>query len=295
MRSFKEGVCEGQLPACASSPPCPSGAGKGPFFLVLLVVLLLLHSSSPSSIPPPPSPLISDFRAKNEPTQEEMDQNPDVATVEVALNAYVQGEGFKRSLSNLIRESYTTSIDSRIKTFDARIKDECRRSKTATEESVLNAVDTKFRTFTGFHMPGMIANEIVKQFPSYLDNNYKLQQVLKQHATDLEAKLSVAARDVMLQIAAEPQFHLMTTAHLETMQQKFDRKVIQMQHQFDQEMTKMRDALTEEMRDLRSGLMKMNDTNKKIDQMQQRWVISMSVVVTLVGIAGIASFYSRRS
>ena len=72
-----------------------------------------------------------------------------------------------------------------------------------TDKSVKNLIDN----FTSYHLPGIVGSEVALQFPSYLDNNFQLQQVLQKHAEQQNKKLLKTAENTLLELADEPKYH----------------------------------------------------------------------------------------
>ena len=167
------------------------------------------------------------------------------------------------------------------------IKKKVKKIKTNTEESLSRDLRNKLRNLTD-NIPGKVAQEISIQMPNYLDNNYKMREILDQHSKDLTNALEEIARQKLDQIANEDQYHLVTKSFTDAIQNKgniaisnfeaYSGQILsQQQHTFSNELLKMKNTvntttnnLTTKFNELNSYKMKLNEleeSNKSLNNM----------------------------
>jgi hypothetical protein len=136
--------------------------------------------------------------------------------------------------------------------------------------------ETQFNNFISYSFPGNIANEINKQLPGYL-NNVQMQQILTNHSHNLNQTLLSPASETLNRLVNEPQYQVVTTAHLNSIQQKCDNKIVEIRDIYEVKLQENNRTLLAQIRDMKSSYEsnitqlkdKLDNVNKLVNKVSQ--------------------------
>ncbi len=190
------------------------------------------------------------------------------------------------------------------------VKDELARQlpplvKSESQTIVTNLAESKFNNFISINLPGHIANELNRQVPVYLNNNGQMQQILNTHSHYLNHQLEALATETLSNLVNEPQYQIVTAAHLNSMQEKCDKKIAEIQNTHDAKLKENDRAMTLQMktmkndydRDLGSLKEKLDSVNKLTDKVvilerenhSMKWLIG-GISLFFLGIIGLGAY-----
>lgn len=102
-----------------------------------------------------------------------------------------------------------------------RIRDEVERRTTAVEAQ-LDGLRKEAAAGLLQRVPSAVAQEMVLQFPGFLQQNAQMERILQAHAHAIEQELEVRARDHLERILAEEKYHEVHQAYFAAFNRKGD-------------------------------------------------------------------------
>ncbi len=77
-------------------------------------------------------------------------------------------------------------------------------------------------------VPGHVSSEINKQLPNFLENSRQMQDILQRHSQNLNQKLESSARDTLIHIVDEDQYHQVNEIYFNAFRNRGDTEVNKM-------------------------------------------------------------------
>lgn len=134
-------------------------------------------------------------------------------------------------------------------------------------ENVTSNLDSK--------LAGLIATELAKQLPTYLNQNVQMRQILEDHAKLLNQNLETIAHDHLLKIVNEDNYHLVNKAYFDAFEARtkaaiseFDKHANSAIDMFDRN---GRNAITEMNRNCNETLSNFTQLTQKLDDNERRF------------------------
>lgn len=222
----------------------------------------------------------------------------------------------KNELDKILPAMVETKVESKV---PKQVKNELDRILPAlVEAKILQYITNQF--------PAQVMKEISTQLPNYLNNNYAMQQLLNNHQNDLSYALEEKAREIINKIVNDPQYHVITSAHLAAIDEKCNQKINEIQsnasqqlfnnhnnfttqlsdnsNKFSSQLRDMKTAVDVDMANLKQGLNNINqlynrismleakNTNLESDTSFLKWITSCIGVIAL-GTIGVIEYMRR--
>jgi hypothetical protein len=188
--------------------------------------------------------------------------------------------------------------------------------KKEVQRIIPNLIEIKILQYITDKFPGQVNKEINNQIPSYLNNNYQMQEILRNHSSELNSQLEICARRILGELVKDPQYQEIMNTHLHEMERKYDNKVgeislnaaIQISNNdktFNDELNKMKSKVNNNLLNLKQELEKINSLNKKIDELEindsinkqkignLKWGMGGICVVFLSAIVGVYAYINK--
>lgn len=123
------------------------------------------------------------------------------------------------SLENLVQKELNTKLP----THEKRMKE---KVKTYVHDIISN----KLKDFQRDTIPSCVAKELTNQITSFLNNHVQMNNIIEYHTTQINLMLTETARKTLADLVDEPQYHITTTAHLNSMDTKCELKILEIQN-----------------------------------------------------------------
>lgn len=163
------------------------------------------------------------------------------------------------SLENLIR-----------KEINDKTPDIEKRIKSKVKNYVLETISTKLNNFQRDQLPSYVAKELVNQITTFLNNHTQITQLLDYHTTQLNVTLTETARNTLSKLVDEPQYQMVTTAHLNTITTKCDIKLLEIQAALNQQLSNNFQCFEEQLKTLKNkNDRELSELKTKLDETTQ--------------------------
>lgn len=215
----------------------------------------------------------------------------DTVNDKLLLNNIIQ----QLSLSDLVRQELNSKLPNQEKAIKDKVK-----------VLVNEIVSKKLEDFRRDQIPLCVAKEITKEITNFLSNNIQILQITEYHTKQLDLKLSQTANDILNRLVNEPQYQMVTNAHLDSITLKCDNELLKVQSdcnkqlsdnylKFNNQLSDLKRVNDKELSDLKDGLKQLNElsnyrisTSQTIKTLQNKintleWCVSCLSGILVVG------------
>jgi len=236
------------------------------------------------------------------------------------LVAFCQTSDFKNYVRDAVNNEmfWRTLLDTwRI---DSKIKDEVNNQLSNTNKvrdiaksEALTVSDKlvkdQLNNYTLIQIPSHVSKALSEQVTGFLNNNSQMNQILAQHSQNQNQLLYNSATETLNRVANEPQYHVVTNAHIEAMTNRFnenlqviDKKahaeLLNRENTFNNQLKEFNQKVNNELQIVIETKTRMNnidiqvmDLNNKINKLEQanstlQWGNGLfMVVITCIGLS----------
>lgn len=199
--------------------------------------------------------------------------------------AFCQTSDFKKYVRDAVNNEmfWRTLLDTwRI---DSKIKDEVSNqlsnthkvrdivkieAHSVTEKLVKNELDN----YTTFQIPSHVSKALSEQITGFLNNNIQMNQILTQHSQNQNQSLYNSAMETLNRVANEPQYHMVTTAHLGAMDMKFNENMKCIEEKANNELVRHRNSFNIQLHEfttkVNNELKIVTETNTRMNNMERQ-------------------------
>ncbi|XWV25624.1 putative ORFan [Tupanvirus deep ocean] len=212
------------------------------------------------------------------------------ATCHINVNdtivSFCQGNSFKNYVRQAIndemfwRDLFTNmnlnnNIDNRL---TSKLPDQVKRE---LERILPDMMRTRYLDYIVNQFPNQVAKEINNQFPSYLNNNYQMQQILDTHKSSLKQQLESTVRDILDRISNDPKYQEVVQAHLQAIDYNGTQKIKEIsdnadsqlkniRNDFNQELYRMKNEVNSNLSNLSSQLSELQNIKNEISNIKDK-------------------------
>lgn len=147
-----------------------------------------------------------------------------------------------------------------------------------------------------------ITEEISRQIPLYLKNNYQMQQILDTHTFSLKKQLDGTVKEILDKISNDPKYQEVINSHLAVIKHNSEKKLdeitsnanaqsVSIQTFFDQQLKQLETQFNQNFSDLSVYLSKFSTLEKEVLEQKKRqkndtnrllWIITGTVVTASI-------------
>lgn len=130
---------------------------------------------------------------------------------------YCRTDDFRRYVRDAVKnELFWKEFSDQFK-ISAQVQNETQLQVNNLVPNVARAEVTKE---LNLRLPNAVVAELGRHVPNYLDNNYQMQEILKNHSVKLNQDLEKTARTHLEKISAEDQYHEITKTYTDAITTK---------------------------------------------------------------------------
>lgn len=163
----------------------------------------------------------------------------------------------KLNLSNEIRTELNTQVPNLV--------------RTELDRTMPNLVKSRIIEYLNDNLEKMIAKEMKSQLISYLENSPQMQKILTDHIRDITNILETKVREILAQIIDDPQYHVITSVHLQKMENKcevqIDNALKKLDSRADESDKKMKQIISA----LQEKLNKLDNTASEVTHLREKY------------------------
>jgi len=163
-------------------------------------------------------------------------------------------------------------------------------------------VDKELNHFEKYKIPEQIA--------AYLNNDYKIQQIITTQRSKLEEELQIKTKQILDKVTNEEQYHTVTNAHLGNMKNRFENQLttfnqtmnehlVLNNHLCQETIKNVHNRVNDELVKVNECIKKVNDLDTQVNQLKREnniyWLltfVSMSVATITAGVIVYKEIYS---
>jgi len=185
----------------------------------------------------------------------------------------INNELFWRDLIQKIQSD--SQLESKIKSIMLEFVD---KQSSINKQKIVESVRKNIDGFAQTQLPNIVSGELGRQLPAYLNNDYRMKDILFTHSESLNKKLQESATDTLNKLTNEEQYQLVTTSHINNQSLRFDAAISEQLRQnsitFNQQMSSYaaqgNNAISDFIQTSNQALMHFTDFNAKADVLDNR-------------------------
>lgn len=116
------------------------------------------------------------------------------------------------SISSMVQTELTNSVPIRVQNEANKI--------------INKMVDERLDNYTKFQIPSHVSKALSEQIAVFLNNNAHMNQILETHSASQNMQLYSSAMETLHKVVNEPQYHMVTNAHIDAMKTKYDESLL---------------------------------------------------------------------
>lgn len=170
--------------------------------------------------------------------------------------------------NNLIQEM---NINTYIKNeINERVPD---KVKIEVNRLVPDKIEKALTQFERYRIPECVSDQLKKQVSDYLNNDYKMQQLMSAHSSKLEEELQNKAKQILDKVTNEEQYHTVTNAHLDNMKNRWERtmneQVVLNNHLCQETIKNVHNQVNNELGLAKECIKTVNDLETQVNQLKR--------------------------
>jgi len=182
--------------------------------------------------------------------------------------------------------------------------------KKKVKEIAKKECDYHFATYKSNVMPNAVKVEISHQLPGILANDYRFQELCRNHQTQLTNALQTTVDDLIERIVSDPKHEILVKAHVDAMYSKCNDTTTKINSRFDEQLRgnsvifheqsqQITTKVNQDMGNLREKLSKLDDLEKRLASAEQtnhqlvKTVIGCGIGILVLGIGVIFGAIAR--
>lgn len=163
---------------------------------------------------------------------------------------------FKTYVRQAIEEqSYWNNLVSKINIshqIDEKLKyDLPDKVNSEMERKLPNMLDNKMNYYYLTILPTQVANQLDTQITKYVNNNFQFQNILEKHKSDLNQQLEIGAKKILTEVVDDPNYHKITTEHLNAIDKKGEQKITQISKTAENKFTSIDEKFNDNIKNMK--------------------------------------------
>ena len=212
-------------------------------------------------------------------------QTCNLVNINGTLVAFCQTSDFKKYVRDAVNNEmfWRTLLDTwRI---DSKIKDEVNNqlsntnkirdiAKTEAHSVTDKLVKNQLDNYTMFQIPSHVSKALSEQITGFLNNNIQMNQILSQHSQNQNQSLYNSAMETLNRIVNEPQYHMVTTAHLGAIDMKFNKSLQCIEERANSELARHTESFNNQLHEFNkkvaNELKIVTETNTRMNNIERQ-------------------------
>lgn len=176
----------------------------------------------------------------------------------------VENEHFKR----------LNSFDTKLANFENRIENRIENSSRLASKnenlSFASKIPEMVEKIVDRSTPLNVSREIKKQLPSYLDNNYEMQNILNNHISKLQTELENRVDKILNEITSQSSYHTINQKYFDVFQSKTDKAISNFEKETERSLKNLTNKYNQDFKELESNLKECKLANIRLANLEAK-------------------------
>lgn len=157
---------------------------------------------------------------------------------------------------------------------------------------VADHVPRQVKNYLDIQLESLVLKGVLHQLPSVVANNYQMQQILRDHATQMKTYLQSVAREEVDKIVNEDKYHIINARYFAALDARGRERLNKFEGDGNDLMRKLQNKYDSDFKQLQSELSHLSELKREIENLNnQIWWLKVAIGVLTIG--GMITIFSK--